>query len=132
MWQAISDLPPLRSRLSKEDDSPEAWRQSIRELLRQLASMNGALNSAVVAQIKAAAAALCISKTGEAFTAWKKRPMWQQKWFYDGRLGGVCHHETRGHIKEDLWRYLFAASFANVNHRSPVLSDFPNDCCPII
>jgi DNA (cytosine-5)-methyltransferase 1 len=130
VWQAIKDLPPLRSQLSKEGDSPNAWRQSIRELMQKLASMNGALDSAVAAQIKAVAADLSSNKTGRPFISWAKRPMWQQEWFYDERLGGVCNHETRGHIKEDLWRYLFSACFAKVNQRSPVLSEFPKQLLP--
>jgi DNA (cytosine-5)-methyltransferase 1 len=50
----------------------------------------------------------------------------------DRRLGGVCNHETRGHIAEDLRRYFYAAVFAAVSNppRSPLLQDFPGSLLP--
>jgi DNA (cytosine-5)-methyltransferase 1 len=47
-------------------------------------------------------------------------------------LGGVCNHETRGHIPEDLRRYFFSAVFASATDpaRSPLLQDFPSSLLP--
>ena len=45
-------------------------------------------------------------------------------------LKGVCNHESRSHIRQDLFRYLFVSCFAKVNGRSPKLSDFPNSLLP--
>jgi DNA (cytosine-5)-methyltransferase 1 len=42
----------------------------------------------------------------------------------------VCNHETRSHIEEDLWRYFFAACFAQEYKRSPKLEDFPPALLP--
>ena len=55
---------------------------------------------------------------------------YNSKWFVDERIKGVCNHETRSHIKEDLLRYLFASCFAKLNKRSPKLSDFPKSLLP--
>ena len=49
---------------------------------------------------------------------------------YDPLLGGVCNHQTRGHIRKDLYRYLFAAVFAQKEGRSPLLEDFPKTLLP--
>ncbi len=47
-------------------------------------------------------------------------------WLLDADLETTLHHETRGHIPDDLGRYLFAAIFADEhNGRSPKLSEFP-------
>jgi DNA (cytosine-5)-methyltransferase 1 len=46
-------------------------------------------------------------------------------WLVDDRLDRVLHHETRGHIPDDLGRYLYAATYAEVTGTSPKLSDFP-------
>lgn len=51
-------------------------------------------------------------------------------WYSDPRLGGVCNHETRSHIKEDLWRYAFASCYAEHNGASPQLRDFPKALLP--
>ena len=51
-------------------------------------------------------------------------------WFCDERLGGVCNHASRPHITEDLYRYLFVASYARLYGRSPELRDFPASLLP--
>lgn len=51
-------------------------------------------------------------------------------WYHDPRLGGVCNHETRRHIKEDLWRYVFASCYAEHYGVSPQLRDFPKALLP--
>jgi DNA (cytosine-5)-methyltransferase 1 len=51
-------------------------------------------------------------------------------WFWDKRLQGVCNHETRVHMREDLHRYFFAAVFAREFKRSPLLEDFPKALLP--
>jgi DNA (cytosine-5)-methyltransferase 1 len=51
-------------------------------------------------------------------------------WFGDSRLCGVCNHATRSHIRADLHRYLFAAAYAQIFKRSPLLEDFPAELLP--
>lgn len=51
-------------------------------------------------------------------------------WYGDPRLKGVCNHETRSHIKQDLWRYAFAACYAERAKVSPQLRDFPSALLP--
>jgi DNA (cytosine-5)-methyltransferase 1 len=57
-------------------------------------------------------------------------PQWKRAWYFDERLGGICNHEARGHMLSDLWRYFFAAVFAESEGRSPVLRDFPPQLRP--
>jgi DNA (cytosine-5)-methyltransferase 1 len=42
----------------------------------------------------------------------------------------VLNHSTRGHIADDLHRYLFSSCFADVRGISPVLAEFPIDLLP--
>lgn len=51
-------------------------------------------------------------------------------WYADPRLNGICNHETRSHIKEDLWRYAFASCYAEHSGMSPQLCDFPEALLP--
>ena len=46
------------------------------------------------------------------------------------KLQGVCNHETRAHIGDDLSRYLFCASYAQVHGVSPKLEQFPAALLP--
>jgi DNA (cytosine-5)-methyltransferase 1 len=128
----LSDLPRLRSGLSREADTSEAWRSALleipeahwfrngdldepvrREMRRQLGDVNGALDR------------------GREFMPPSRRVLKCYKhWYLDPRLLAVCNHTTRSHIRKDLHRYFFAAAFAQVYDRSPKLDDFPHDLLP--
>jgi DNA (cytosine-5)-methyltransferase 1 len=68
---------------------------------------------------------------GGLFLKSAAKPTKLAEWFHDPRLGGVCNHETRSHIRADLYRYFYAAVFAREFGRSPVLADFPPQLLPL-
>jgi DNA (cytosine-5)-methyltransferase 1 len=51
-------------------------------------------------------------------------------WFHDPRIGGVCNHEARSHMAEDISRYAFAAAFAEREGISPSIHKFPKKLLP--
>lgn len=57
-------------------------------------------------------------------------PLKHREWYEDCRLHGVLNHETRSHIRKDLFRYFFASAFAEVCSRSPLLEDMPRGLLP--
>lgn len=131
MWKAIQDLPRLRSKLSAGNDSGDFWADAIRELIGMKALCNGSIDDSVFAAVSSKLDRLSTSlSTGNGFTQWDKQPIFQKDWFYDPRLGGVCNHVTRSHMKSDLWRYFFAGCYAAVHKRSPKLPDFPVPLLP--
>lgn len=128
---AIGDLPRLRSGLSKEDDSGDAWLRSIEQITEATWFRNGTLSDNIRSEIRAAVGKLSSKlKRGDTFLAGATKPKCHASWYFDPKLKGVCNHETRGHIRGDLHRYLFASVFANVNGRSPQLEDFPRQLLP--
>ncbi len=136
VWDAIGDLPRLRSRLSgkgassKENDTQAVWAAAVREMLLQPFYATGSVPPEVWEKIVASLDRLKSSGPGSAFTRHKKQPKWQRRWFWDPRLKGVCNHESRRHRKDDLWRYMFASCFAAVRGKSPTLHDFPPQLLP--
>ncbi|MBI2516581.1 MAG: DNA cytosine methyltransferase [Opitutae bacterium] len=127
----IGDLPRLRSGLSKEDDSPTAWQQAVQELgdaaWLQNSSIAPEVREAVLSAIKRISPNL---NRGQNYIPGATKPKRHADWFCDPRLTGICNHETRGHIRKDLHRYLFAASFAKSKNRSPLLEDLPKQLLP--
>jgi DNA (cytosine-5)-methyltransferase 1 len=128
----ISDLPPLRSGLSREPDSADAWKGALlsaesaawfwspkvtheqREMIRRaVGGINGHM-----------------TRGGEFVAQYRRGPDAHARWFRDYRLGAVCNHTTRLHIRQDLHRYLFASTFARVHKRSPILPEFPAELLP--
>ncbi len=130
--EVIGDLPSLRSRLSSKD-SPEAWAAAVRALsnLRwsDKSDQAGLVRMALERELRRIRPNLSV---GGAFVSCQTKPERHERWYVDRRLGGVCNHETRGHIPEDLCRYFFSAVFASVTDppRSPLLQDFPASLLP--
>lgn len=125
----VDDLPRLRSGLSKEDDSAEAWRDAIKEIenSKWVKSNHLGLGDAVKSALKRVGASL---DRGSKFISTTETPKKHKNWYFDKKLKGVCNHETRAHIREDLHRYFFAAVYAREKKRSPTLSDFPKELLP--
>lgn len=131
----ISSLPPIRSGLSKEKDSRDAWLSAI----RQISSMDirGQLNGApyagqVARKLKFEKLIEVPSPRSTSSTRYVvRRPNHDVlRSLYDERLTVLTAHEARSHMASDLRRYLYAATFAQETGRSPKLADFPANLLP--
>ncbi len=125
-------LPKLRSGLSKEPDSKKNWKRILQNF-----NQNGfteKIDSEVKKYIKSLTRNIIVPKKdrGDEFIKYKSDIDYveEYEWFVDKKLKGVCNHSTRSHLKEDLYRYLFASCFAEVKKKSPKLSDFPKHLLP--
>lgn len=127
---AIGGMPKLRSGLSRHDSAAD-WADAVREWARTLSADN-ALPRSVIPALRQ------ISKTNELGLHARAsrdaaRPIPTPAladWLEDPRLKVSIQHETRGHIKGDLGRYLYAATFARTYDYSPKLNEFPKPLQP--
>ena len=133
---ALGDLPRLRSRLSREHDDHDSWIRAVREATKSLRYWRGDARAEIEARMASATReAAEVRSFGGRFVetakvASERLPASLEEWIRDARLGGVSLHETRRHMRSDLHRYLFAASFADVFHCSPKLPLFPPELMP--
>jgi len=120
VWDAIGDLPPIRSRLNpRSADSERSWAEQrliARSWAGKTASMprkvppeGGPFLSGYVPKLPAGSLA---------------------DWLLDDRIGGVTLHESRRHMATDLVRYGYLATRASAEKRSPRLSDLPPELLP--
>lgn len=126
----ISDLPALRSGISKTKDSGVNWQSLLEESLADGVWQN--VDQTVLDRITEVINEITVPENdrGSLFIDGDAEINYQRTWYVDERLHGFANHETRSHIKDDLYRYLFVACFAQVNGRSPKLSDFPERLLP--
>jgi len=129
----LADLPPIRSLLSREPDSLEAWRAAISESKGQ-AWLETTLRSTLGTVARAARGALKEIRSaklepGRGAVKYVRAPVAYDDWYRrDSSI--LTHHESRAHMREDLHRYLFCACFGRVHQQSPKLRDFPAELYP--
>lgn len=133
--EALSGLPPLRSRLSREPDGHERWLTALTDAVEELRwHESPELRDILNEMRRAATEARMHVSTGSPFTphATTNNRMRDRlrDWFVDERLGGVIQHETRSHMRSDLHRYLFASAYGRVRGASPKIADFPTTLLP--
>jgi DNA (cytosine-5)-methyltransferase 1 len=130
--EVLSDLPPLRSRLSREDDSLQGWRQAVAAIRGYgwMTSGNSELVS-VSREIRRTLTTLPKSEleVGASFVMHEEAPATLGEWYRHNAVG-LTHHESRSHMRSDLHRYMFAAAFARVHSRSPEIQNFPVELRP--
>jgi DNA (cytosine-5)-methyltransferase 1 len=128
--KVLSGLPSLRSGLSKTKDGKEEWKKALEEI--KSFGLKDKIDSEVWEKMLLVIKNLSLPRKdrGNDFIECDVKVDYKPDWYLDGKLKGVCNHETRSHIKEDLWRYLFASCYAEVKSLSPKLSDFPLSLLP--
>ena len=116
-FDAIHGLPKLWSSVSRRSKDKQDWIKS-----RRMGLALAECNRAETSKPKNESGALFIEGSFEC----KVEP----DWFHDARIGGVCNHEARSHMAEDISRYAFAAAFAENEGFSPSIHEFPKQLLP--
>lgn len=124
---ALAGLPKLRSGLSRQQDDPEEWLKAMESERDRVVKILGSSIPEVSERLKKLVPVHKLSRTsirysdGTSFFAESLRSPEQTV---------VLNHETRGHMKSDLGRYMFCAAFAKAFKRSPSSDEFPNRLAP--
>lgn len=126
----IGSLPRLRSGVTKDVDSPERWQQIIRSASAtpwyRMSTGSGYAMSEIMERYISPNYRLPSRKFSTRYSL----PKTMASWYGDDRMMTLTHHDSRAHMKDDLYRYLFAASYARRFKTSPLLADFPTLLLP--
>jgi len=128
---ALSGMPPIRSRLSKEEDSHKRWLTALRKTPANFVRWHLPIRAKIRPIIKdAIKRAKGYESAGSKFmpievVAASNMPKELKTWLLDPRVGGVIQHESRSHMLSDLHRYMFASSFTESEKYPPNLRNFP-------
>lgn len=128
VWNAIGDMPRLRSGLSRITDSDRIWMDLVAgEMANLVHHAKDRKRHKLAAMLRDARKELLRTPLGRGarWTPGKySRPDSEakslQKWLRDLELGGWLNHETRAHMPSDLRRYAYASAFAHVENSNPV------------
>ena len=132
-------MPKLRSRLSKRDDAT-SWQKSLVNAYDVIQNNLPEMEQYQTSNFKQALDCALQSAQGDA-PAYRNAkggmidianscPTKLREWITDSNISRLPNNETRGHIKEDIMRYLYATAFALTFDRSPKTFDFPEALAP--
>lgn len=131
LWQAIGELPKLRSVISKSQDSDEGWLKILHSAIDDGTLGASEIDPKLCAEMRRIAKSVRRAPgVGGEFIKWVKPPQYAKRWFHDSRLGGVCNHSARRHREDDIVRYFFVAAFGRHHGSAPKLWDFPRALLP--
>lgn len=134
----LQGAPRLRSGLSKSPDSAKAWSSAVRSGLETVAQLSSGPPADLRVKLRSRAEQIL---EGLSATAPPDReapgvgladdcPQVLREWLLDPKLRRLPNNDTRGHMEEDLTRYLFCSLFVEVTGRSPSSRDFPEELAP--
>ena len=136
----IGEMPRLRSRLSRGDNA-QAWQNTVEDACALVGKHVPAMSQTREREFRRALKLATKSTigmslpfrddntTGAAGCA-ESCPVTLRDWLCDEKLKRLPNNETRGHIPEDIERYLYAAAFGATFARTPRAGEFPNKLAP--
>ncbi len=132
----LDGMPPLRSGLSKVEDTAENWQSAVIDAFEKAAlacRSDGSRQIEVASKLAVYAQKLrdrgeILARKSETVTSVRDDRL--GSWLCDARLTALPNHETRGHMEADLARYAFAAVFCEIYDRSPKAEEFPRKLAP--
>jgi DNA (cytosine-5)-methyltransferase 1 len=130
----IGAMSPVRSGLSREEDTPTTWTSVVLEAFETLKNVGSAGVSSWwldfeqlrrTAEVAFRARNNILGRSDGTPGGFSNDcPKDLKHWLHDPRLQRLPNHETRSHIRSDLARYLFAFD------RSPKAEDYPKELAP--
>jgi DNA (cytosine-5)-methyltransferase 1 len=130
--QVLTDLPPIRSRLTKEVDSFKNWCNAIKAIRdHEWMTERDSRLTPVAKEIRRTIPDLGRTSLdfGAEYLPFRRLPSTLGAWYRDNSVG-LTHHESRAHMRSDLHRYLFTSAYGIAHGRSPELQDFPKELRP--
>lgn len=128
VWDALEDMPALRSGLSRQEDSTEIWKQIVTCAFDDLARHSREMGRHKLAKFMWSVRKQVLRDTLSRGARWLSgkygpipgRATKLHKWLRDDALDGWLNHETRAHMASDLRRYAYVASYASVEQKNPL------------
>jgi len=136
LQDVISDLPRIRSEVSRKWDKGKGWGNYIREIKSLLDNgpFSGELRKQMITFLNDLGEHLPAGATWLPYISGRPKST-VRDWYRKDDLGIVCNHEARSHMPSDLHRYFFSSCFTHIHSlngdaRSPLLCDFPSALLP--
>lgn len=124
---ALAGLPKLRSGLSRQTDDPEKWRKAMESERDRVAKLVRKSHPEVSERLESLNPAHRLPRCAIRYDDGTSALAQDLK---SPAQAVVLNHATRGHMKSDLGRYMFSATYAEAFKCSPISREFPKRLAP--
>jgi DNA (cytosine-5)-methyltransferase 1 len=136
--EVLRGMPKLRSGVSDQEDSPEAWAKVVVRAAKDICDLELPLTPRQLKAFHSYARKIgkklsrkSLGRKTRAEASFRDScPAPLRRWLKDSKLQRLPNHESRSHMASDLRRYFFASLFAKIAGRSPKAVDFPAALAP--
>ncbi|MBC2705608.1 DNA cytosine methyltransferase [Desulfobacula sp.] len=133
--ETLSDLPKLRSGLSRSKDSAKKWKKRVLQLgnnkwFLEYIKRDGDIQNCLVETLKKIEKSSDLDTGGQFVQGKFNGKMINSWWYKDKKLDGACNHQSKSHMTSDLHRYLYAACYSKCFGVSPKILEFPKELIP--
>ncbi|MEZ9602067.1 DNA cytosine methyltransferase [Vibrio sp. 10N.261.55.A10] len=130
--QVLSDLPPLRSGLSKQKDIQKDWEKQVQINAKKLKNiLKSRFDKESVDNLNLEPMLGLERQSSRLLELERNIPTHIQDWYLDNHPGCVLNHASRGHMTSDLLRYAYSAAFTKLSGGiSPKARDYPLELAP--
>ena len=129
--QAISDLPKVRSGITRQENSDKEWVELIKTLSKYLqsATSKAQIKRGTFGEIKIKRLQQSI-KDGSLMPKPKNIKSDLMSWYKNNDIGLVLNHSSKGHMTDDLERYFYLSLSAHEKGITPKASEWPPHLSP--
>lgn len=134
--QVLSDLPQLRSGITKVPNTTDNWLNNYKKSLKIIKKLLPNEYKLLAEEVEDPLSIIHTLTQGDNFvkkikSGRNKLPVGLKKWYIDKKMKGVANHSARSHMASDIQRYLFASAYARLNDgQSPRAKDYPEALFP--
>jgi DNA (cytosine-5)-methyltransferase 1 len=132
IWNVLSDLPPIRSKISKTEHSLTDWKDTILSIRGEnwFHNLPEDRTKKIIKKNLMRLQRSSLSLGNHYFNS-SSAPFFFDRWFRPKKsFIGTFNHEAKSHMKSDLIRYFFISCFGEANGVSPTLKDLPAKLLP--
>ena len=124
----LTNMPKLRSGLSKELDTAVNWQALTKSALTEANQSINETGKQLTIEEQPSSRGAAFIRAKKTLSEIMPKPLYD--WLSDDKIKGVIQHESRGHMSSDIERYSYVSLYGQIHDKSPRINELPINLLP--